>query len=109
MASKKLQPFRFGWAALESALNQIVDAINRNQVLKGDGIYLQESAQGTVVNVSAQPATGGDSTPAPTPWATTPAGETAGWYSIKVLSADRTTVYDLWVWAGQPRNGVPCS
>jgi hypothetical protein len=49
-----LKPVSFGWKALDRALNLIIDAVNRNAPLEGDGISLDEKGlQGVSINLSS--------------------------------------------------------
>lgn len=53
-----LKEFKFGWKALNAALNEIADAVNRNSPLEGDGIHLDEHGQ-QGVSINATNAKGG--------------------------------------------------
>lgn len=112
MLNGKLKPISGGGIpGYNKLLNEIVAAVNWLQGIRTvNGQPIADSATGPVIDLSpvtgATPAATADGTGA---GALTPDGETAGWYEVSILSADRTTISSLWVWAGQPRNPVPCS
>jgi hypothetical protein len=96
-----------GWTWLETALNAMIDEINRQKPLASASIALEESPNGTLLKVTQpqQPATGGGDVD-PTPWATTPDGETADWHQLISFNADNAKVSTQWVWGGTPKPGT---
>jgi hypothetical protein len=86
-----------GWLWLETALNAIIDEINRQKPLASTSIAVEESPNGTLLKVTQT---------TPTSWATTPDGETADWHQLISFNADKAIVSTQWVWGGTPKPGT---
>jgi len=114
MLNQKIKPISAGGIpGYNRVINQLIEAVNWLQGIRTtNGQPIKESATGPVIDLGPADRTPSNGTSDGTEsgaWLTTPAGETAAWYQVTVLSSDRTTVSQLWVWAGQPRNPQPCS
>jgi hypothetical protein len=80
---------------LETALNAIINEVNRQKPLGSASIAVEESPSGTLLKVTG--ARGGDE-----PWKITPDGETAGWHQIHVVDQN-CNQYTMYVWGGSPK------
>jgi hypothetical protein len=90
-----------GWVWLETALNAIIDEINRQKPLSSASIAVEQSPNGALLKVTQlnQPGAPGADPANPTPWAITPDGETAGWQQV-VLFDGGYNLNTMWVWGG---------
>jgi len=96
-----------GWTWLETALNAVIDEINRQKPLPSTTIAVEESPTGSLLKVTQlnQPGAPGADPTNPTPWAITPDGETAGWQQV-VLFDGAYNLNMMWVWGGS-LHGLP--
>src|ERR1700747_646057 len=88
-----------GWIWLETALNAIINEVNRQKPLGSASIVVEESPNGALLKAVPQKAAADE------PWKKTPDGETATWHQLISFNADKATVSTQWVWGGTPTPG----
>jgi hypothetical protein len=89
-----------GWTWLETALNAMIDEMNRQKPLASASIAVEESPNGTLLKVAGPQQVGtGDG---PQPDLITPDGETAAWQQIHVVDQN-CNQYTMYVWGGSPK------
>lgn len=57
--------FKFGWPALERALNELVDAVNGNEPMEGEGTHIEKKGK-YGITIHARAAQGGQGSPTTT-------------------------------------------
>jgi hypothetical protein len=88
---------KIGWKKLKSILEDFRKAVNHNQPLSGQGIFLHDTDKGCII--STHPFTDQGSAADP---GTTPDGETANWHQIQLMDKN-CKVFTMWVWSGSPK------
>jgi hypothetical protein len=93
-----------GWTWLETALNAVIDEVNRQKPLPSTTIAVEESPNGALLKVTQiqQPGAPGADPTNPTPWKITPDGETAGWQLVRSFDPHTMSLAQHWVWGGTP-------
>jgi hypothetical protein len=94
-----LQRAQIGWKGLEDIINQIIDHVNSNTPIEGDGIRIVDGPNGKVISAAIL-AVGGGSGASP---AEVPAG--VGWrqMAVKIPDASGHCVdATFWYWGTAP-------